>query len=160
MMNLIKLLLFLTLAGISFQDFIERKVFLWLFILTGFSISILHFEKVYYQQFVLTIIVNVAIIFIIILLLIIYSKIVLKKTIKGSFGLGDFLFFIILGIGFPTATFLVIFSFSLLFSIVLYTLFKQKLGSKTVPLAGLQALFVSFIFTLNWIFNFTNLYTI
>lgn len=85
---------------------------------------------------------------------------ILKKALKNTFGLGDFLFFIILAIGFPTATFLVLFSFSLLFSMLLFFLLKHQLKHKTVPLAGLQALFICLVFIANWFFNFSNLYII
>jgi len=148
------------LLGITLQDFKERKVYVWLFIFSGVLLGVLHFYEVFYEQFILTAIINCSIVFILIFILFIYSTIILKKAFKNTFGLGDFLFFIVLAIGFPTTTFLVLFSFSLLFSLLLYFILKNRLKHKTVPLAGLQALFVCLIFIANWVFNFSNLYII
>jgi len=157
---LLKITIILSLLGITLQDFKERKVYVWLFILSGFLLGFLHFNKVFYQSFILTTIINCSIVFTVIFVLYIYAKTILKKPLQKTFGMGDFLFFIVLAIGFPTATFLVLFSFSLLFSLILYFILKNRLKHKTVPLAGLQALFVCLIFISNWVFNFSNLYTI
>lgn len=160
MNTLIHIIVILSLVSIVWQDFKERHVFLGLFVISGISIGTLHYKEAYYQQFFLTTIINLVIICAIVFILFIYSKVMLKKTFKSTFGLGDFLFFIVLSIGFPTATFLVLFSFSLLFSLLLYVMFKKRLMHKTVPLAGLQALFLIIIFMTNWGFNLESLYVI
>jgi hypothetical protein len=157
---LLNIIAILSLLGITLQDLKERKVYVWLFVLCGFLLGFLHFKEVFYQQFFLTALINCCTVLVIVLMLFTYSKIVLKKSFKNTFGSGDVLFFLILAIGFPTATFLVLFSFSLLFSMVLYFLLKNNTIHKTVPLAGLQALFICVIFIVNWIFNFSDLYTI
>lgn len=157
---LLKIVVILSLLGITLQDFKERKVYVWLFILSGVLLGVLHFNNVFDQSFILTTIINCCIVFTIVFVLFIYAKMILKKSIQKTFGLGDFLFFIVLAIGFPTATFLVLFSFSLIFSLLLYLILKNRLKHKTVPLAGLQALFVSLIFIANWVFKFSNLYII
>ncbi|MGV8946815.1 MAG: hypothetical protein ACOH1N_10340 [Lutibacter sp.] len=156
----LKIVIILALLGITLQDFKERNVFLWLLLLSGLSMGALHFKEVYYQQFILTTLINFSIIIAIVFVLFIYAKTVLNKDLKSTFGLGDFLFFIVLVIGFPTATFLVLFSFSLVFSLLLYFLLKHKLKLESVPLAGMQALFIGVIFIVNWIFNIENLYVI
>lgn len=157
---ILKTLLIGILIGIALQDFLERKVFLWLIVFSGLIISVFHFKKVNFEQFILSTILNFSIIISIIIILYIYSKILLKKPLNTTFGLGDFFFFLILAIGFPTATFLVIFSFSLLFSITIYYFFKKGSKYNTVPLAGLQATFLCMIFILNWALNLKNLYLI
>lgn len=156
----LKIVVILSLLGIALQDFKERNVFLGLLVLSGLSIGTFHFGEVYYQQFILTTLVNFGIVLVIVFVLFMYAKTVLKKDLNSTFGLGDFLFFMVLAIGFPTAAFLVLFSFSLVFSLLLYFLLKHRLKQETVPLAGMQALFICLIFIANWVFNITNLYTI
>jgi len=157
---LLKIAFILSLLGIALQDFKERNVYLWLLVLSGFSLGVFHFSEVPYQQFVLSTLINSGIVLAIVFVLFMYAKTVLKKDLKSTFGQGDFLFFMVMAIGFPTAAFLVLFSFSLIFSLMLFLLLKHKLKQKTVPLAGLQALFICLIFIVNWIFNIANLYTI
>lgn len=157
---LINIEIIIILLGIVFQDLRERKVYLWLFILAGILIGVIHFKEVLLEQFLVSAIINCCVILTIIGILFMYSKIVLKKSLKDSFGLGDFLFFIVLAIGFPTVTFLILFSFSLVFSLLLYLVLKKKLKYQSVPLAGFQALFICAIFIINWGFNLGNLYLI
>lgn len=156
---LIEIVVLLSLFGIVAQDFIERRVYLVLFLISGITITMLHFSNVNNMQFLLAIFINLSIVFLIILILFLYAQLVLKKVFSTTFGLGDFLFFLVLALGFQTTTFLVLFSFSLLFSLTLYLVLKSRLKRKTVPLAGFQALFISLMFIANWTFDFINLYT-
>lgn len=156
----LKIVILFSLLGITYQDFKERTVFLWLLVASGLSLGFTHFNNVFYQQFIFTTSVNIGIIIIIVFVLFMYAEIILKKDFKKTFGLGDFLFFMVLTIAFPTATFLVLFSFSLFFSLLLFYLFKSRLKQKTVPLAGLQSLFICLVFIANWIFNLESLYII
>lgn len=158
--TLLNIEIILILLGITVQDIKDRKVFLLLFVLAGILIGVIHFKEVLPEQFLVSVIINCCVILTIIGVLFIYSKIALKKSLKDSFGLGDFLFFIVIAIGFPTATFLVLFSFSLVFSLLLYLVLKKKLKHQTVPLAGFQSLFISTIFIVNGTFNLGNLYLI
>ena len=148
----------LSLLGIAMQDIKERKVAVWLFVVSGLLLGILHIKEVYIDQFLLTTFINICIELILITVLFLYAKIVLKTAFKQAFGLGDFFFFILLAIGFPTATFLVLFSFSLVFSLALFLILKKNSKFLTVPLAGLQALFLCLVFIANWVFHFSNLY--
>ena len=143
-----------------YQDFKERKIYLWLFFTSFLLIGYLHFNNVHLIQFFTAIGINIVITVLILTVLFIYSKFTLKKEFKKTFGMGDLFFFIIIAIGFPTATFLVLFSFSLFFSLLIYSFFKNRMKQKTVPLAGLQSLFISSVFSINWIMKLVNLYTI
>ena len=158
MIILLKIVLIISLGAIAYQDIKERKVYLWLLLITFFLIGFLHYQQRTYIQFFITSLINIVIVLTIVTILFLYTKFKLKLPIKETFGLGDFLFFLILAIGFPTITFVVLFSFSLFFSLLLFLLLKRKLTQKTVPLAGLQALFFVFIFLLNWITSSVNLY--
>lgn len=160
MIILIKILLIISLISICYQDFKERQVYLGLLIITGVFMSFLYFKNSDPMVYFWNIILNTTVILIIYLILFFYSLWRLKKSISQTFGLGDLLFFIILANGFSTATFLVLFTFSLIFSLILYASIKSNLKIKTVPLAGLQAVFIVFIYAFSWIFQWTNLYVI
>jgi len=160
MFVIIKLLLIIALVAICYQDFKERQVYLGLLVLTGVFMSFLHFNNSDPTVYFWNIILNITVILIIYTVLFFYSLWRLKKSISQTFGLGDLLFFIALAVGFSTATFLVLFTFSLIFSLVFYISIKSNFKTKTVPLAGLQAIFIVLIYTFNWIFQWTNLYAI
>lgn len=95
---------------------------------------------------------------IIFLVLYLYTTLKLKKSLLKTIGLGDLFFFIIIAMGFPTFAFLIIFSSSLIFSFILFIFLKPRLTNKTVPLAGLQSLFLVIILLLNNNFEVLNLY--
>lgn len=155
---ILKIILISMLFMLSFQDFRERKVYLWLLLITGSIMSYLHIKNSHILVFLGNILVNLVIIFTVYLILLFYSNWKLKRSITQTFGLGDILFFGILAVGFSTGSFLILFSFSLIFSLLVFLTIKSRLKIKTVPLAGLQSLFIGLIYTINWIFNFTNLY--
>lgn len=160
MLYFLKSLFLILLALISYQDFKGRKVSLFLFLLAGLFGVLIHYSTQYLYAFSLSLLMNMAVLLIVILILVLYSKLRLKMNLKEAIGLGDILFFIILSISFPTITFLVLFSSSLIFSLVLFLILKPNMINKTVPLAGLQALFIGSIIFMNMMFNFVNLYAV
>jgi hypothetical protein len=87
-----------------------------------------------------------------------YAKLKLKKSIQEVFGLGDLLFFCLLAVSLPIISFLVVFIFSLIFSLVVFILIKKSLKHKTVPLAGFQSLFFAIILGLDIFMNTINIY--
>ncbi len=155
---ILKIILIIGLFSLSYQDFNERKIYLWLLIFTGFIMGLFHFQNSNIALFLGNVLMNILIIFAIYSILLFYSNWKLKKSITQTFGFGDALFFGILAIGFSTGTFLLLFSFSLIFSLIVFVTFKSRLKIKTVPLAGLQSLFIGLIYSINWMFHFTNLY--
>lgn len=82
----------------------------------------------------------------------------MKRSFFKTIGLGDLFFFLILATSFPTISFLVILSLSFIFSLLFFITLKPILKKKTVPLAGLQALFLMLILITNVIFKIVNLY--
>lgn len=158
MLIVIKLLFIATLVGVFYQDVKERKVYLWLLIVSIALFGFLHFRNSFTEVYATSVLTNVFIVFIIVAILFLYARFKLNLSLHESFGLGDLLFFLAVAVGFPTLSFIVLFSFSLLFSLVLFLITKKQLKNKTVPLAGFQALFLALIFLLNWTFNFVNLY--
>ncbi|RXP46187.1 hypothetical protein EC396_14350 [Lutibacter sp. HS1-25] len=156
----IKILVLFVLATINYQDFKERKVYVGLFLLAFCMLTFLHYSEVNTIQFYTAIAINGSIVLSIMGVLYLYSKWVLKLEFKEAIGVGDFFFFAIIACAFPTGSFLVIFSSSLIGALCLFMIVKNKLKDKTIPLAGLQALFLGLLLITNWIFNFTNLYLI
>ncbi|PCI07781.1 MAG: hypothetical protein COB73_07745 [Flavobacteriaceae bacterium] len=156
----LKTILILLLTAILYQDLKERLVYIILFALTAVLLVYLQLQEITTSVIIVSSVLNICVVGLVILILSIYSKIRLKKPLKETFGMGDGLFFILLALGFPTATFLVLFSFSLLFSYALFLVLKSNLKVKTVPLAGFQALFLAIVLLLNESFSFVELYTI
>lgn len=157
---ILKILLLLILTQIVAQDIKERKVTLFLFISSILILGYLHFLNVEPINFLTSILMNLTIVILLLSILSLYSKFKLKKPLKETFGMGDAVFFLAFAFAFPTYSFLVLFSFSLFFTGVIFFFFKRKLYHKTVPLAGLQALFLTLVFISNWFFDFVDLYFI
>ena len=152
-------LLCLNLLFITYQDFKERKVYLINLLITLILISFYHYLNSYSTySYLYTILLNCVFLSIIFLVLYLYTVLRIKEIFLKTIGLGDIIFFIILAIGFPTLSFLIIFSSSLIFSFILFIFLKPRLTNKTVPLAGLQSLFLVIVVLLNNIFEVLNLY--
>lgn len=160
MLIVLKIVLLASLGIIVYQDFKDRKVYLALLLIPLFSLGFLNYKNSLTSQFLINTALNFALVIVILGILFLYSKYKLKESLQNTFGFGDVLFFLVIAVGFPTFTFIVLFSFSLIFSLVLFLIIKKNFKQQTVPLAGLQALFFSLLFSLNWIFNFVDLYLI
>ncbi len=159
-MILLKIISLCCLLAICIQDFRERKVYLVILIGSGILLSFSYFLETTPMQYLVNIGMNLVIIVLIIGILFLYAKFKLKTKLNDALGLGDVFFFIVIAISFPISTFIILFSFSLVFSLMVFLLLKPSLKDATVPLAGLQALFLTMILSVNWIFEFTNLYAI
>tara|TARA_B110000091_G_C13819664_1_gene479954 strand:+ start:818 stop:1300 length:483 start_codon:yes stop_codon:yes gene_type:complete len=158
-MNVILQILFiLVLGGLCFQDFKERKISLSLLILGILLGGGIHFTQKNGAGFLTEIAINTFIVFMLFLILAMYAKLKMKQPIFNVFGLGDLLFFMLLAVSFPFLSFLIIFVFSLLFSWSIFMLTKRHLKIKTVPLAGLQSLFLLLILITNKVTNSLDLF--
>jgi hypothetical protein len=158
MILVLKILFIGILLTIFYQDIRERKVTL-ILILSGIVLGgFLHFQKQATIVFLSNSMVNLIAISLIFSLLWLYTKFKLKKRIQEVFGLGDLLFFCLLAVSLPIISFLVIFVFSLIFSLFVFMLIKSSLKNKTVPLAGLQSIFLAIILVLDIFINTINIY--
>jgi hypothetical protein len=158
MILVLKMLFIGILLAIFFQDLKERKVTLTLLV-SGILIGgFLHFQKLIAIVFLSNSMVNLIIISLIFSFLWLYAKLKLKKKIQEVFGLGDFLFFCLLAVSLPIVSFLVIFVFSLFFSLVVFMLIKSSLKQKTVPLAGFQSIFFAIVLVFDVFMNALNIY--
>ena len=126
LITLIKIILILSLLSILYQDIKERNVYWFLFLIVSSCAGYLYFTRTFFELFWRTSVMNLTVIGIIFLVLAGYSKFKLKVNLKDVFGLGDAFLFIGLCVAFPVATFITFFVFSLLFSMLLHFLFKQK----------------------------------
>lgn len=158
MLIIIKFSFIVTLISIFYQDLKDRKVYVHLLLLVTTLLGFLYSKNVSKEVFITSILTNAFIVFFIVSMLFLYAKFKLKLPLYTVFGLGDLFFFLALAVGFPTISFIVLFSFSLFFSLTVFLVTKKQLKHTTVPLAGFQALFFAIIFLLNWAFNFVNLY--
>lgn len=148
------------LLAITYQDIKERKIYLLnvlALILVGGAIFL---YKVLPFIFLINISINLLLVLILLLILVLYCKIKLKMSLLKALGGGDILLFLALAISFPTSFFLIIFSLSLIFSALVFSVIKNKLEDKRVPLAGLQALFLAIVLIINNIFGFVNVYAL
>lgn len=155
---LLKIICICCLLAIIVQDFKERKVYMFLLIALAIVMAQFYYLKSDIQLYLSNISINLTVLLVLMGILFLYSKYKLKQALNTALGLGDVLFFVVIAISFPIPTFIIVFTYSLLFALLLYLILKPKLLKKSVPLAGLQALFFLFIFSLNWSFQFTNLY--
>lgn len=156
---LIQILFILNLLFISYTDFKERKVFLLNLFLCFLIANYIHYKNSsIFEIYLYSTIINTGITLFIVSILYAYSKFKLRINFSEAIGIGDLLFFIILATGFPTVSFLVILTTSLIFSLLFFLSLRPVLKTKTVPLAGLQALFLILLLISNSIFKIVNLY--
>ncbi len=160
MMIVLKIVSLCCLLAICIQDFRERKLYIWILIGAGTLLSSTYFLETTPIQYLVNIGVNLSIIVLIVVILYGYAKLKLKTNLSNALGFGDILFFIIIAVSFPISTFIILFSFSLVFSLFVFLVAKPSLKNATVPLAGLQSIFLFLIFCINWIFSITNLYAL
>ncbi len=146
---------------IVYQDLKDREVYGFIFPILIGLLGFLHYQNSTQITFLYAILMNVAVLIVIMGLLYLYTLIRLKLSFfREVFGWGDLLFFMALAVGFPTITFVILFAFSLIFSLLVWLVFKKKAKYNTVPLAGYMAMFLGVIFITNWITNALTLYLI
>lgn len=153
------LLLLISLFFIFLQDFKERKVHVFLLCISISCFGWLHYLQAPYI-FVYNMLFNCFLLTLTITVLYFYTKYILRKKFNDGIGRGDLLFFMAIAIGFPTYTFLILFVSSLIFSLVVFQIIKKHQKTTLIPLAGLQALFLLALISMNSYFNFSNLYLI
>ncbi|ARV08201.1 hypothetical protein BTO05_00555 [Winogradskyella sp. PC-19] len=159
-MILLKIILITGFALILFQDIKERQVYWFLFPLVALISGILFYNSTILELFIINVLVNLAMVVFLLTIVYSYSIFKLKTSPKNVFGLGDALLFIGLAFSFASISYIVIFVFSLIFSLLLHLLLKQKNKVTTIPLAGYMSLFFILVYVSNWTGITTNLYSI
>ncbi|MBT6880943.1 MAG: hypothetical protein HOA34_00900 [Flavobacterium sp.] len=158
-MALANILMIGLLLRVFYEDIKDRKVTFIVLVILLLLGGFIHSQHQNLWVFFLSSLLNLSIVLTIIMVLYVYANFKLKTSLSKVFGLGDALFFIVMAVSFPTATFLVLFATSLLFSFVIAVLFKKTL-KKFIPLAGLQALYIGLTLASNQLFHIINLYTV
>ncbi len=160
-MLLVKILSLVVLAAIAYQDLSDRKVYTFVFPVLIGLLGYLHYQSVEIITFISAICINIAMLAIIIGLLYLYTIVKIKRPFfEEVFGMGDVLFFVALAIGFPTMTFIILFVFSLIFSLLVWLVLKKRAKHDSVPLAGYMSIFFGVLFIMQWVTNSLTLYLI
>lgn len=142
------------------QDMKERQVYWFLFPIIAICSGILLYKNMFLEVFFTTILINLIFILLLLTVVFLYSKIKLKTSIKNTFGLGDVLLFFALIFTFSSVSFLILFVFGLVFSLIIHLVIKRNSKHKTVPLAGYLSLFFSIIYLSHWLGFMPSVYTI
>lgn len=153
MIVLYKILILIILFIIFIQDLKFRLVYWFLYALFGILGFLILKQNQSLNMVLISSFINLIIIATVLLILFIYTKIIMNKNLLSTIGMGDILFFIALCFCFANFSFIVLFVFSLLFSLTISIFVKTKSEEKSIPLAGYMALFFIFIYSIN-LFNF------
>ncbi|QTE21143.1 prepilin peptidase [Polaribacter cellanae] len=155
----LELLLIIILAILCYQDIKERKVSLFILVLGIVVGGFTHYLNQEITIFLYNILVNSLFVMIVFGILIAYSKWKMKTKIFDVFGVGDLFFFILLAVSLPILSFLIVFIFSLIFSLAIFISLKKRFKDSSVPLAGLQSLFFIIVLLFNRIVKNLDLYS-
>jgi hypothetical protein len=154
-----KVLLVVVFLIVFYQDYKDRFVYWFLYPLVGLLVFSIQIGSVTIFSALINVGLNLLFVFFFLVVSYLYSK---TRLQPGSFrevlGEGDVLFFIFISFSFATVSFLVLFVFSLFFSLLLHLLFKYKNTDKTVPLAGYMALFFGSIYAISFFCETNYLY--
>jgi len=142
------------------QDIKERQVYSFLFPIIGLCAGVLFYQNTLPQLFYITVAVNFVFVALLIAVVFLYSKLKLKTSISNTFGLGDGLLFLALIFSFSSISFVILFVFGLIFSLVLHLILNKNSKYQTVPLAGYLSLFFSITYLAHWFGILKSVYTI
>ncbi|WP_374175212.1 hypothetical protein [Flavobacterium tructae] len=153
----LKLILILVFAVVLYQDFKSRLVYWFLYPVIGLLAFAIQLHNVPMIMAAYNLGVNLLLVSIILGISFLYVRF-RKLDFGNSIGIGDLLFFIFISGTFSTVSFIVLFVFALLFSLVLHFILSSKKADKTVPLAGYMALFFGGVYAMTFWYNSTFLY--
>ena len=156
----IRIVIICILLLIFYQDFKERLVYWFLYPLFGAFAFALQLFAIPVVSALLNVVFNLSFVAILIIVCLLYTKLKLKRTLSEVFGKGDILFFISAAFAFSILSFLVLFVFALLFSLLIHQIFKNKQTYNTVPLAGYMALFFCTIYSVGFVAQTNFLYAL
>ena len=154
-MIVLKIIIIVIFGIVLWQDYKERMVHWFLYPFIGVLGFYIQKSQIDYTTLFMNSLVNITLVTTILIVLYIYSKLILKKKlINESIGIGDVLLFFSLCFCFSIISFLVLFVFSLVFSLFVHFIISQKkTGFKTIPLAGYMSLFFGSVYGASLFFN-------
>jgi len=159
-MIVVKIILIGTFLSMLYQDVKDREIDMLYPLLIAISGFYLNLQSNYLIELVYITLLNLCFLALYMVLGFLVVRHVLKIKAKNSMGSGDILLFTALAFCFPTGTFIVLFIFSLLFSLGLHFLTRHKSHYKTIPLAGLMSAFFGLAYISYWLGFAPNLYLI
>lgn len=139
------IILLLCLLVVCYQDSKHRTIHVFLPVLI-FSTSCF-FLYTYQKNDYVTILKNIGFFILTLGFLILYMSIKNKgfqNPFQNYFGLGDLFYYISIAPLFVLKNYILYFIFSLIFSLVMFAVFRKKMNSQTIPLAGFAALLLFF----------------
>lgn len=135
-------------SGIVIEDFKNRLVHLYWFLLLMIGLVGLHLSKSNWLNILYDASLNLIFLFVLFIFLFVYFSIKEKKLINlfnQHIGIGDLLFFLVISIYFTFPYYILFFTISLVFSLLfLPIIFYFQGRSRDIPLAGLQAMVLIF----------------
>jgi hypothetical protein len=159
-MGILKIILICLLAIIFYQDYKQRQVYWFLFPLSALCCAILFFTSTISELFISAILLNLSFVLLLLGVIFLYSKFKLKLPFNTVFGMGDVLLFTALIFTFSSVSFLIVFVFALIFSLILHLFLSPYSKEKTVPLAGYMSLFFALTYMSFWSGLTTSLYAL
>ena len=155
----LKILLLICFFAILFQDSKDRKVYWFLYPVIGLIAFAIQTQQNNFFISITNSLVNLLFIFMILSICYFYAKFKLKQHFTDEvFGLGDILFFIFITFSFASISFVILFIFSLFFSLLLHAFLKNNNSDKTVPLAGYMSLFFGTVYIISFFCNINFLF--
>jgi len=145
---------------VFYQDINERLVWWFLFPIIGLVSGVLFAHQTSLELFLYSILFNSSFILILLSILFLYSKLKMGIHIQEAIGMGDVLLFFALTCTFSLISFITLFVFSLVLSLLLHIVLSKNKPPKTVPLAGYMSLFFAISYLANWTGLITNLYSL
>jgi len=131
------------LIVIAWQD-LTQKAILWILFPLGFIVFLVSgLLEIETGEYLKNVLLNFLFILTLLALLVLYFSVKHKKPVNiidWYFGLGDLLFLGILSTVFSTVNFILFLIGSLLFTLLIYTIFNAVQSNKKIPLAGLMAI--------------------
>ncbi len=153
----LKLILLPILITVFYQDTKDRLVYWFLYPIIGILVFAIQLDYVPMEIIFINAGLNLLFVTLLLGASFVYTRF-RKLTFESAIGLGDILFFVFVSFTFSTVSFIVLFVFSLLFSLLLNFIFQNKNQKKTVPLAGYMALFFGVVYTVTFFYNSIFLY--
>lgn len=158
MIEIILVVLILVLGLIFFQDLKQRAIHVILPVLVLVLSFLIINKKGYFNYFIsLT---NIGFLLLTLFILFIYMSIKNKKMLnpfQNHFGLGDLLFYIAISPLFVFRNYILFFILSLLFSLIMFLIFRGKMKEKNIPLAGFASLLLIFFLVKDYFIESTKM---
>ncbi len=128
-MLILKLLLIGVFSLIFVQDSKDRKVFWFLFPVVGVLVIVLQINAISLYPALLNAVFNLGFVSLLLVVCLVYAKLKLRQPfLTEVFGWGDILFFVAIAFSFSIVSFLILFVFALLFSLLLHLVCVLKQG--------------------------------